>query len=198
MLEKNTTLVIFASPKHTTTTDTLQLEPTEVGDDDDQPNDQGESPGDVINEIISLNEEVDDLDEDVTLIRSQVKKLAGIISHAQYEDIGEEDEYEAAAKIATDLSSDYLHFKSVETKLHEIIQSLEELRQEGSLSDTPLQYIMQLPPMRAGDKKEEGGEKGVWLHTLPDRLTGKTNCEMRVEHCLLKEMITYAEELQQR
>ena len=30
-----------------------------------------------------------------------------------------------------------------------------------------------------------------WLHVLPDRLTGKTNCEMRVELCLFEECYTY-------
>ena len=34
-----------------------------------------------------------------------------------------------------------------------------------------------------------------WLHVLPDRLTGKTNCEMRVELCLLQECYTYGESL---
>lgn len=200
LLEKNTTLGTFSNSTHTTTVSTFQLEPTEPGDDDKEcPSNKGESPGespgDVIDDIMLLNEEVEVLDEDVTLVRSQLKKLAEIISHAQYEDIGEQNEYEAAAKLAMELSTDYRHFKSLETKLHEIVRSLEELRQERGFSDTPLQYMMQLPPLRAGERE---GEQEAWLHTLPDWLTGKTNCEMRVEGCLLSEMIKYAEQLQQR
>ena len=193
LLEKNTTLTSLptTSSQEMTTVDTLQLEPTEhVVDIEEEAKPVGESPDDVINDIMSLNEEVEVMNDDVSLVRRQLKKLSEIVSHAQYEDIGEEDEYEAAAKLSVDLSSDYLHFKSVESKLHEIIQSLEELRQKRGFSGTPLPYMMQLPPRRAGE--------GAWLHTLPDRLTGKTNCEMRVERCLLREMIKFAEELQQR
>ena len=202
LLEKNATLGTFVSSEHTAMADTLQLVPTKPdgGDAEDEPSGKGESPGDVIDDIMTLNEEVEVLDEDVTLIRGQMKKLAKIVSHAQYEDIGEQNEYEAAEKLAVDLSSAHRTFKSLETKLHDIVQSLEDLRQERGFSDTPLQYMMQLPPLRVGNGAGEAGgvEKEAWLHTLPDRLTGKTNCEMRVEICLLREMINYAEQLQQR
>ena len=199
LLDKNTTLASLpTSSQQVTTVDTLQLEPTEPIDIEEEGAEPGlsvgESPDDVINDIMSLNEEVEVVNDEVSLVRSQLKKLADIVGHAQYEDIGEEDEYEAAAKLSVDLSSEYLHFKSVESKLHEIIQSLEELRQKQGYSSTPLPYMMQLPPLRAG----EGVGQEAWLHTLPDRLTGKTNCEMRVERCLLREMIKYTEELQQR
>ena len=201
LLEKNTTLGEFSNTSPpTTTANTLQLEPAEA-EGDQQQDEVGESPTDVINDIMSLNEEVEVMDEDITLVRKQLKKLAEVISHAQYEDIGEEDEYEAAAKLSGELSSDYHNFKSVESKLHEIVRSFEQLRQEKGFSDTPLQYMMQLPPLRDGEggrKERAGREREEWLHTLTDRLTGKTNCEMRVEICLLQEMTNYAEELQQR
>lgn len=41
-------------------------------------------------------------------------------------------------------------------------------------------------------------ERGRWLHLLPDRLTGKTNCEMRLELLLLKECYKYGVALQER
>lgn len=202
LLEKNTTLGGFSNTSLTATSvDTLQLEPTTT-EGDRKRDEVGESPVDVINDIMSLNEEVEVMDEDMTITRKQLKKLAEIISHAQYEDIGEKDEYEEAAKLSAQLSSDYHNFKSVEGKLHEIVRSFEQLRLEKKFSDTPLQYMMQLPPLRDGEegrKEREGRERrGVWLHTLPDRLMGKTNCEIRVEICLLDEMTKYAEELQQR
>ena len=203
-MEKNKTLGTYPTTSlHTTTVDTFQLEPsntTGVVDEKEHQVEVSESPADVINDIISLNEEVEELDEDMMLIRNQLRKLADIVNHAQYEDIGEENEYETAAKLSVELLSAYKHFKTVETKLHGIVRSFEELRKERGFSDTPLQYMMQLPPLR-----EEGRvdvcvdeEKGAWLHLLSDRLTGKTNCEMRVERCLLHEMTKYAEELQQR
>ena len=201
-MEKNTTLDTFASTAHMATVDTLQLELTNLGDNGEHPAEEGVSPGDVIDDIMLLNEEVEVLDEHVTIVRRQLKKLAEVISHAQYEDIGEQDEYEAAARLALELSSQYHHFKSLEAKLHEIVGSLEALRQEHGFSDAPLQYMMQLPPLRAaavGEERDRGGEeREAWLHTLSDRLTGKTNCEMRVEGCLLGEMVKYAEEMQQR
>ena len=193
LLDKNTTLATLPN----TTVNTLQLEPT---DDDPEGAELrpgvGESPDDVIGDIMSLNEEVEAMDEEVTLARTQLRKLSDILTHAQYEDIGEENEGETAANIATKLSSDYSHFKNVVGKLHEIVQSLEGLRRKRGCSDTPLPYMMQLPPLRTA--VNEGVGQGAWLHTLPDRLTGKTNCEMRLEECLLQEMIKYAEQLNQR
>lgn len=194
LLEKNHTLDTLASTPQTPTVDTLQLDTTE-------PNEPGEeqlegiSQADVIDDIMLLNEEVEVLDGHVTVVRKQLKTISEIAGHAQYEDIGERDEYEVAAQLALELTSKYQHFKSLEAKLHELVASLEALRKEHDFSDAPLQYMLQLPPRPAGRKGEEQGE---WLHTLPDHLTGKTNCEMRVEVCLLKEMIKYAEELQQR
>ena len=163
LLEKNTTLASLpTSLQLTTTVDTLQLEPTErIDEEEGAAEPVGESPDDVINDIMSLNEEVDVMNDDVSLLRTQLKRLADIVSHAQYEDIGEEDEYEVAAKLSVDLSSDYLHFKSVESKLHETIQSLEELRLKRGFSGTPLPYTMQLPPLRVGGG---GGAGGVASH----------------------------------
>ena len=41
-------------------------------------------------------------------------------------------------------------------------------------------------------------ERESWLHVLPDRLTGKTNTEMRLELLLLKESYRYGVALQER
>ncbi len=37
----------------------------------------------------------------------------------------------------------------------------------------------------------------MWVHVLPDQLTGKSSCELRVELALVKEMVGHAEALQQ-
>ena len=196
-MEKNITL---ASLPNQTTTDTVQLEPTTIPEDKEEEAEHlssvaGESPDDVIDDIMSLNEEVEVLDEEIALARNQLRRVSEVVTHAQYEDIGEEDEYEAAASLSHTLSSNYDHFKSVEAKLRGVIQSLEGLRRERGFSDTPLQYMIQLPPLR---EQDEGAGQWVWLHTLPDKLTGKTNCEMRLEICLLQEMTKYGKHLQQR
>ena len=36
-----------------------------------------------------------------------------------------------------------------------------------------------------------------WLHVLPDRLTGKTSCELAVELAVAEEMVRHGENLQQ-
>lgn len=41
-------------------------------------------------------------------------------------------------------------------------------------------------------------QREQWLHTLPDKLTGKTNCEMRVELCVLKESYKFALSMQEQ
>ena len=190
LLSKNHTLDSLASTPQSTTVDTFQLEPTDPLDLE-----EGISYADVIDDIMELNEEVEALDDHVTILRKQLKTVSEIASHAQFEDIGEEDEYNVATDLALKLTSKYQLFKSLEIKVFDLVTSLESLRKEHSLSTTPLQYMLHLPPHPSAQK---GEGQGVWLHTLPDQLTGKTNCEMRVELCLLEEMVKYAEELQQR
>lgn len=40
--------------------------------------------------------------------------------------------------------------------------------------------------------------KQRWVHTLPDRLTAKTNCELRLELTLLKEFLHFAQCLKEK
>ena len=191
LLEKNATLdTLETSRSAHTSADTLQLEPSE-----EEPQSEGISHGDIIDDIMLLNEEVEVLDEHVMVVRRQLKNLSEIVSHAQYEDIGEENEYDSAAQLAEKLSSKYQHFKSLEQNLRKVIAALEKFQKEHKLSSAPIHYMIQLPPP---SDDEQGVEQGAWLHTLPDHITGKTNCEMRVELALLSELVKYTEELQQR
>ena len=192
LLDKNNTLDSLASTPQSTTVDTFQLEPTNTSELEEEI-----SRSDIIDDIMELNEEVEMLDDHVTILRKQLKTVSDVASHAQFEDIGEENEYDAAADLALELTSKYQLFKSLEIKVFDLVMSLESLRKEHSLSTTPLHYMLHLPP-HPTTRKEEGEGQEVWLHILPDRLTGKTNCEMRVELCLLEEMVKYAEELKQR
>lgn len=41
-------------------------------------------------------------------------------------------------------------------------------------------------------------ERQQWVHVLPDRLTPKSNCELRVELVLTEEVVCYAELLQEK
>ncbi len=39
-------------------------------------------------------------------------------------------------------------------------------------------------------------ERQDWIHVLPDKLTAKTNCELRLELALAQEMLHYGQQLQ--
>ena len=155
------------------------------------------SSAELIDDIMFLNEEVEVMDGHVTAMRKQLKCLNEILRSAQFEDIGERDEHQAAAELAIELVSKFTQLKDLEFQLHEFVKSLEELRKQRSddVMDTPLQYMLQLPPLPG---REEVEEKKKWIHTLPDQLTGKTNCEMRIEVFLLKESCQCAEGLRQK
>ena len=142
---------------------------------------EGNSPADLIDDIMLLNDEVEVIDAHLTAVRKQLQGLGEVIKNCQYEDIGERKEYAAAAKLAFELVSKFKQLKELESKLHEVVKSLEELRKEHNFSDTPLQYTLQLPPLQSPEELEE---RGAWLHTLPDKLTGKTNCEMEVRYII--------------
>ena len=101
--------------------------------DDIMPGEQdpeGISPADLIDDIMLLNEEVEVLDAHVTETRKQLQNLGEIVKCAQFEDIGERDEYQAAAELALELATRFEQLKEMEFKLHELVKSMEELRQQ--------------------------------------------------------------------
>ena len=156
---------------------------------------EGTSPADLIDDIMLLDEEVEVMDAHTSIVRRRLKNLAGTIMNAQYEDIGERDEHRASAELALELLSRFSQLKNMEFKLHDLVRSLEGLRKRHNYRGAPLQYMLQLPPLKS---KEEIEEKKTWLHALQDKLTGKSNCEMSVEVLLLQENCRYAEQLEQR
>lgn len=171
-------------------------EEKEEGDEEGEDEPMRNSSPELIDDIMFLNEEVEVMDSHVTAMRKQLQCLNEILRSAQFEDVGERDEHQAAAELAIELVSKFTQLKDLEFQLHEFVKSLEELRKQHSdVMDTPLQYMLQLPPLPG---REEVEEKKKWIHTLPDQLTGKTNCEMRIEMFLLKESCESAERLRQK
>lgn len=142
------------------------------------------SPADLIDDIMLLNEEMEVMDANLMAVRGELKGLGEIVKTAQLEDIGERDEYQSAAELALELISCYTKLKDFETKLHSLLNSLEGLCKRRGYGGASVPYMLQLPPLRSPEEIEATKE---WLHTLPDRLTGKTNCEMAVELQLLRE-----------
>ena len=157
----------------------------------------GDTSADIIDDIMLLNEEVEVQDRHLTVTRRHLKALSEILKQARFEDICETDEHTASAELAIQLASEFTHLKQTEKKLHQVVTSLEGLRKEldPSATATPLRYMLQLPPQQSA---QDEGEMQRWLHTLPDRLTGKTNCEMRLELSILRECCAFAERLEQR
>lgn len=47
-------------------------------------------------------------------------------------------------------------------------------------------------------EEEEVEEKQEWVHVLPDKLTAKTNCELRLELVLTQQTLAYGTSLQQK
>ena len=86
----------------------------------------------------------------------------------------------------------------MEEETHVSIQTLESIR---GPEDTPISYMLQMTPAKDKGKAKENDkedETGKWVHLLSDRLTGKTNCEMRVELHLLEVAISHASQLTKR
>ena len=82
--------------------------------------------------------------------------------------------------------------KELDTNIHSIITSLEDVRKSQHLDSTPLGYMLQLKP------SQDSKEIAEWVHVLGDRLTGKTNVEMRIENCILIGHLSIAQQLMDR
>ena len=82
--------------------------------------------------------------------------------------------------------------KELDTNIHSIITSLEDVRKSQHLDSTPLGYMLQLKP------SQDSKEMAEWVHVLGDRLTGKTNVEMRIENCILIGHLSIAQQLMDR
>lgn len=154
---------------------------------------------DILDDIMVLNEEIDELDSQVTITHQQLKKLTDIFHKAQSEDIGDIDSFESSKLLSTELQDKFISFKSMESKFHSSLQNLEQIRKSKGLGDTPITYMLQMTPVK--DKKMFGKDDDKdeqWIHVLADKLTGKTNCEMRVELCILDVCLSHAHQLTQR
>lgn len=106
----------------------------------------GNSPADLIDDIMLLNEEVEVQDAHVTSTRRKLQNLADILRQAQFEDIGKKEEYTASAELAMELVINFDRLKSLEEKLFKLVKSLGELQKRRDPTATPLHYMLQVPP----------------------------------------------------
>ena len=104
---------------------------------------------DLVDDIMLLNEEVETQDSHVTTLRRHLHSLASVLQQAHREELGEVDEYQAAAELALELGNLYSQLKSLEAKLMQQLESIGEQTSRDPLS-TPLPYMLQLPPTQVG------------------------------------------------
>ena len=84
----------------------------------------------------------------------------------------------------------------MERETRETIHSLETMR---GPEDTPISYMLQLTPSKKKDRHGNDDEREFdRVHLLGDRLTGKTNCEMRVELLVLDNAMSHANHMTRR
>ena len=153
---------------------------------------------------MTLNEEVDDLDSHVTVTRQQLQQLCEshdnhmtvmfctpgeILRKAQHESIstGSEANYQIASQLSREIHDVYSSLKDIETNVHASVDTLGQLNKA-----TPLHYMIQMSPRPS---TEEVQDRRQWLHLLGDRLSPKTNTEMRLELCILQDNLDRARQL---
>eukprot|EP00731_Ephydatia_muelleri_P031059 Em0022g573a len=151
-----------------------------------------DSPTDIADDIMILNEEIETLDARVSSAAKRLGFLDKVVKNRIYEDMGELDEHESSIQLSRALVSAYEECKGLEAKLHSIAAEFEVLRKRYNFTDAPISYMVQLPPLRS---LEEVGHNKRWLHLLPDQLTAKTNCEMELEVAILKDCCRHADKL---
>lgn len=128
-----------------------------------------------------------------------------ILWKAQEEDMNDNDQYESAKEVAMELQRQLKTLKAMEADAHQSIRLLEEIR---GPEDTPLSYMLQLTPAKKrrpsnSDEEEDcsGSSNDVTtdrIHLLSDELTGKTNCEMRLELLIFDSAVSHASHLIKR
>nr|WLO57502.1 KIBRA-like protein [Halisarca dujardinii] len=149
-----------------------------------------------VEDIMMLNEEVGYLESTLKKLKKRNVSLLEITKKAVFEDVGELNEFECAANLSAQVLSEISACHALEGEVHQCVQEINHNTPLPNSTGTPISYLMQMPPLR--EKKEiDRGTK--YIHLLPDHLTSKTNCEMRLECLLLgrkkKELSTLCQSL---
>lgn len=129
-------------------------------------------------DIMVLNEEIEDLQQSISALRSRMGSLAGIVKQAVFEDVGEMSETECAADLAAKLMHETSACYALEDEIHQCVKELDVCIKRPNSTSTPLSYLLQMPPLKT---KDQVAHSKKHIHLLYDQLTPKTNCEMRLE-----------------
>jgi len=103
---------------------------------------EGESSVDLIEDMMLLNEDAESSEEELAALRKHVQTFLSVLHGGQQEDMGEKDEQREAAELSVLLVGKLSSHQHVIEKLHSLVQSVSTDRGH---SDTPLQYMLQLP-----------------------------------------------------
>lgn len=145
---------------------------------DEQLDSESDNTNTTLNDIMSLNNEIEQLDDHVTLLRQHSQSLVELNRQAQMEEVNDQITAENCHRDARELVKAYKEFKSGQSKLHETFRKAET----SGTDNMGLAYLLQLPPLQ-NDK--EISDVISCLHLLPDLITAKTSLELAVEIKLL-------------
>ena len=137
----------------------------------------------IVEEIMIMNEEVEYCEVTVSVLRVKIDGLIDICKKAVFEEVGEMSARDNSAQLSIGLVKLAAACFALEGEIHQCVKEIDENIKRPN-STTPLSYLLQMPPLRS---KEQEDEKEKFIHVLPDKLTAKTNCELRLELLLLEE-----------
>ena len=106
-----------------------------------------DSKGDLLDDIMLLNEEVDTLDEHLSIVRRHLHSLAAILQSARAEEVGEKDPYQAGAELALGLSSELGGLHVTVQRVLELVESVSKQRRGEAPLTSSIHHMLQLPTL---------------------------------------------------
>lgn len=105
-----------------------------------------DSRGDLLDDIMLLNEEVDAHDDHLSAVRHHLHSLATILQCAKAEEVAEKDPYQAGAELALSLANELGSLHATVQRVLELVDSVSKQRR-GEASLTSLHHMLQLPTL---------------------------------------------------
>jgi hypothetical protein len=128
-----------------------ELDQQTVSHDQESSEPEGEelrvdSCGDLLDDIMLLNEEVDAHDEHLVATRQHLHSLAAILQSAKAEAVGEMDPHQKGAELALGLASELTNLHVTVERVLKLVESVSNQR-KGEASLSSLHHMLQLPTL---------------------------------------------------
>ena len=104
---------------------------------------EGESQTDLLDDIMLLNEEVDGEDEQLSVKRTRLHFLTGILQSG----VRAEESHQEAASCAVSLASELSKLHTLVKNLSGQVESISKVQRSKDPNATPLHHILQLPAL---------------------------------------------------